>query len=145
MKPFRLLALLAILPGMAVAQTTPVPYTLPNITTPEGYPRTPTLDFTLNPGTTPVDGSGTVTAGTVSQQIFAANPKRLFLSVQNPITATETLFVNVGANASTTGGSYEIAPGGTLSWTGSATPTSTVTVTAATTAHRFIAKQGAPL
>lgn len=89
------------------------------------------------------DGSGTVTTGGTSQQVFAANTARLFLSCQNPVTATETLFVNIGAAASTTGGSFEIAPGAYREFTGAGLiPSGTINITAATSGHRFVCKQG---
>lgn len=90
-----------------------------------------------------VDASGTVTAGAASQQVMAAKSSRTYLMCQNPITATETLFVNFDAAASTTAGSLELAPGGSVSFHGqSFVPTGAVNVTAATTGHRFVCKQG---
>lgn len=90
----------------------------------------------------PTDGSGTLTAGGTSQQVFAANAARIYLNCQNPVAASETLFINVGATASTTGGSFELGPGGTFSPPPGVTFTGTVSVNAATTGHRFICKQG---
>lgn len=88
------------------------------------------------------DGSGTLTAGGTSQQVFPVDASRTYLMCQNPITATETLFINFGATASTTAGSIELAAGGTISFHGSAVPTTTVNVNAATTGHRFVCKAG---
>lgn len=90
-----------------------------------------------------VDASGTVTSGGTSQQVMPANLSRTYLMCQNPITATETLFVSVDTAASTSAGSIELAPGGTVTWTvGGFIPTGAVFVTAATTAHRFVCKRG---
>lgn len=90
-----------------------------------------------------VDASGTVTTGGTSQQVMPAKTSRTYLMCQNPITATETLFVNLDGAASTTAGSIELAAGGTMSFHGSSfIPTGPVTVTAATTGHRFVCKQG---
>lgn len=88
------------------------------------------------------DGSGTVTTGGTSQQVFAANTTRSYLMCQNPISATEALFVNIGAAASTTAGSIELAPGASISFQQQFIPTGTVNVTAVTTAHRYVCKQG---
>ncbi len=89
-----------------------------------------------------VDGSGTVTTGGTSQQVFAANPARSYLFCQNPIAASEPLMINIGAAASTTAASYELAAGGTMTFQVPFVPTGVVNITAATTAHRFICKQG---
>jgi len=87
------------------------------------------------------DGSGTVATGGTSQQIFASNTSRQFLMVINPPTATELLYVNTGAAASTTAGSsYPIPIGGNLTFDSGFVPTGTVNVTAVTTGHAFIAK-----
>lgn len=97
---------------------------------------------------TVTDGSGTITTGGSSQQVFPVAIPRQYLFCQNPITATETLFVNVGAPASVTSGSYELAAGGSLTFSGGPTnsqpfvPVGVVTVAAATAGHRFICKQG---
>lgn len=88
------------------------------------------------------DGSGTLTTAATSQQVFAANATRAYLMIQNPITATETLFVNIGTAASTTGGSIELAPGGSLTFHNNFIPTGIVYVTAATAGHRWLAKSG---
>ncbi len=86
------------------------------------------------------DGSGTLTTGGASQQVFPANPGRYYLMCQNPITATETLFVNFDATASTSGGSYELAAGGSITFDSNFIPAGAVNVNAATTGHRFICK-----
>lgn len=90
------------------------------------------------------DGSGTITTANTSQQVFAAKADRGYLFCQNPTTATESLFVNYGASASTSAGSIELSPGGVSQFLGLAVPTTNVTVTAATAGHRFVCKQGGP-
>lgn len=88
-----------------------------------------------------IDGSGTVTAGGTSQQVFAINTNRSYLMCQNPTTATETLFFNLSAAASTTAGSLELAPGGSVTFGPGVAPNAAVFVTAVTTGHRFVCKQ----
>ncbi len=107
-------------------------------------PVTPTnpLPTTAYNGGTLTNRSGTITAGGTSQQIAPANASRKYLFIQNPITATETLFVNFGSPAAS-GTSYEIAAGGSLSLgVGSFVPTDAVNIVAATTGHVFVAKEG---
>jgi hypothetical protein len=89
-----------------------------------------------------IDGSGTVAAAAASQTVFAANPYRAFLTCQNPISATEPLFVNFNAAASTTGGSVELAAGGSVTFADAFIPNGEVNVTAVTAGHRFMCKQG---
>jgi hypothetical protein len=88
------------------------------------------------------DGSGTVTTGGTSQQVFASLTTRSYLMCQNPTSATETLFVNIGVAASTAGGSIELAPGSSITFSNNFIPTGTVNLTAATAAHRYLCKQG---
>jgi len=90
------------------------------------------------------DGSGTIAVGGVSQTVFPQNVNRAYLECQNPIAATEPLLINIGSTASIAGGSFEIAPGGSVRFSigNTPVPTAIVTVTAATTGHRFICKQG---
>lgn len=88
------------------------------------------------------DGSGTVTTGGTSQQVFGVNADRAWLFCENPVAATETLDVNIGNSASTTAGSIELAPGGVMQFLGAAVPTGVINVTAATSGHRYVCKQG---
>ena len=89
-----------------------------------------------------IDGSGTITTGGTSQVVFPARPARAYLSCQNPITATETLFVNAPGDAGLTNGSWELAAGGSITFHTGFIPTGPVSVLGATTGHRFICKQG---
>ena len=87
------------------------------------------------------DDSGTITVGGTSQQVMAANASRKGLMIQNPSTATESLFVNFGAAATTTGNSVELLPGGTFWEDAGMVSTETVNVVAATGGHAFMAKE----
>lgn len=99
--------------------------------------------------TTPVvvgvltDRSGTVTTGGTSQVLAPANPGRRYLTIENPTTASEALYVNFTSAASTSvAGSISLAPGGSLTMS-AATYVSqeVITVTAATATHAFTAKE----
>lgn len=89
-----------------------------------------------------VDRSGTVTAANTSQLAVPASASRTYLACQNPITSTATLFVNIDAAASTAGGSFELAPGGSITWAADFVPTGAVNVTSGTTGQRYICKAG---
>lgn len=89
-----------------------------------------------------IDGSSTITTGGVAQAVFSGRQGRTFLFCQNPIGASETLFVNAPTVAGATNGSFELAAGGSLTFNGTFTPQGPVSVYAATTAHRFICKEG---
>lgn len=93
------------------------------------------------------DGSGAVTTGGTSQQVFAADSSRAYLFVQNPSATTsgvaaESCFVNIGAAASSAGASYELANLGTLVFENLAIPTQAINITCPTTGHKFVAKSG---
>lgn len=101
----------------------------------------PTLAYAQAPV---LNGSGSVTTGGTSQIVFPANANRVFLRCQNP-TATlsgvtaESLFVNYDVAASTTAAtSEEIVNGGSTNFSGDFVPKGTVSVTAATTGHKFM-------
>jgi len=138
---FRHLLALAALVCATAAQAQTVPYTFPNVVNPDGVQRGSQPVFPLNLTTPIADGSGTVTTAGTSQQVFAANNARLLLICQNPIGAPGPLYVNLGAAASATGSSIELAAGGTMTLVGVGTPTSSVTVTSGTAGHRFVCKQ----
>lgn len=94
------------------------------------------------PAAAQFDGSGTVTTGGTPQQVFDARPGRVYLFCQNPVGATGTLFVNAPGVAGATNGSYELAPGGTVTFSGSFVPQGPVSVMHASAGARFICKQG---
>lgn len=90
------------------------------------------------------DRSSIVITGGSSQQLAAESFIRRYLLVQNPSDQNESLFINFGAAASATAyNSIELLPGGSYERAGpSFMPTGAVNVTAATTNHPFIAKEG---
>jgi hypothetical protein len=97
---------------------------------------------TCVPAAAQIDGSGTVTTGGQSQVVFQARDVRQYVSCQNPLSATETLYMNAPTAAGPTG-SWELAPGGSQTFMApSFVPYGAISVYAATTGHRFICKQG---
>ena len=93
------------------------------------------------------DASGSITTGGTAQTALAANPTRRFLRIENPPSATESLFVRYGGTASvnsSTPDSTELAPGASDEyWSvgGSGyVPGGLVSVIAATTGHKFVLK-----
>lgn len=89
------------------------------------------------------DFSGTVAAGGTSQQVLGVNEARKYLLIQNPGNATEALYVNFDTAASTTAkNSIELSAGGSISFSENFVPINAVNVTAATSAHAFICKEG---
>lgn len=91
-------------------------------------------------GVTTTSAAGTVTTGGTFQSVLASNTSRKGCVIQNPVAATETLFVFFGANGSaTTGSSFGLAPGAAISCTAGLTIlTDNVSVTATTTSHAFV-------
>ena len=98
------------------------------------------------PAMAQIDYSGTITTAATGQTAIPAAPSssaRSYVFCQNPITATETLDVNVPTVAGAANGSFELAPGGTIMFgNGGFVPLGAVSVYAATAAHRFICKAG---
>jgi len=91
---------------------------------------------TIQPlGVISTDASGTVTTGGAYQTIQAATATRHGCTVQNPLTATETLNVRVGTTTA-----FFLAPGSAFNCeVGGIVVTDAIAVTAATTAHAFAA------
>lgn len=90
--------------------------------------------------TTTVQGL-TVTTGGTFQSVLAASATRNGCLVQNPVAATETLFVYFGANGgATTAKSIALAAGSAVSCQvgASGVATDNISVTATTTGHAFI-------
>lgn len=93
------------------------------------------------------DGSGSVTTGGTSQVVFGTSSTRSFLRCQNPSVAlsgvaAESLFINYTTAASTTAvNSEELVNGASVTFDGTAIPTSAINITAATTGHKFVCKQ----
>lgn len=89
------------------------------------------------------DRSTTITAGGTAQTLMAANTSRKDCLIQNPTSESELLYVNVGATAATTGNSVELLPGMSFNCAGNGgVPTALISVVAATTSHKIIAKEG---
>jgi hypothetical protein len=87
--------------------------------------------------------SGSIAVGGTSQIAANGDNSRVWLVVQNPINATEPLFVDFGPNhlASSTL-STQLAPGGSVSFFGGVVPIQQVNVNAATSGHTFICETG---
>jgi len=86
------------------------------------------------------DGSGSLAAGSVSQQIFAANANRKYLTVQN-ISAID-LYVNIGAAATIDSNSVKLLPNGSVTFETNFIPTSNVTIIGTALGAKFVAKEG---
>jgi len=86
------------------------------------------------------DGSGSLAAGSVSQQIFAANATRKYLTVQN--ISSIDLYVNIGAVATIDSNSIKLLPNGSVTFENNFIPTSNVTIIGSTLGAKFIAKEG---
>lgn len=85
------------------------------------------------------DYSGSITTGGTSQTLAAASNGRVRIAILNPSTETENLCVNLTSAASCTpGSSWIIQPGQSVV----IDSTEAVTVVAATTGHKWIAKAG---
>jgi hypothetical protein len=93
---------------------------------------------------TVVNRGGTITAGGTAQTLAPANAARLGLVIQNPVEATENLYIAV-AGAATVGGAgnfADLAPGGSCSLSVDDVIIQTgVSVNAATTGHLWIATE----
>lgn len=85
------------------------------------------------------DGSGTITTGGTSQQIFAANSTRNYLFVQNLSSADE--YINFGSAATTGAGSIKLISGASFVMESNTITNQTVNIIGATTGQSFTAKQ----
>ena len=82
------------------------------------------------------DASGTVTFGDTFQALFGDGTEARHRSVQNPVDATETLFVKIGTTV------YEISPGNLFERNASDfMPTDDWQIKAITAGHAFIAAE----
>lgn len=94
------------------------------------------------PGGGLVDGSSTLAAGGVSQQVFAANRGRQYLIVQNQ--SAGNVWVNFGVAAVEGPPSIKILPDASLQLSSAGTgvvPTATVNIRGATLGQAFTAKE----
>jgi hypothetical protein len=96
------------------------------------------------------DRSGAITAGGTAQQLAAANPTRKYLLIVNPIDAAgqgiataEALYIDFTATAVIGSPSLRLDPGATFVMESGFTTTETISVKAATTAHKWTAKESA--
>lgn len=87
------------------------------------------------------DYSGTITVGGASQAAIPANGNRKGYFIQNPISATEPLYVNFTDPASSGGDSIELLSGQLLSSDSLVLSLEQINVVAATGAHSYIAKE----
>lgn len=90
------------------------------------------------------DGSGAIATGGTSQQVLPYNPNRKYLLIENPVSATETLYCNF-TNAAATSGSASIsinAGGSYERSTPNFVPKDAINCTAATAGHTFTVKEG---
>lgn len=89
-----------------------------------------------------IDGSGSITTGGTSQQVFAANQGRQYLLIQN--ISAETMWVNFGTAAVQDKPSIKIAADAALEYSLEGTgviPTATINIISATTGSKFVAKE----
>jgi hypothetical protein len=85
------------------------------------------------------DGSGSITTGGTSQQIFAANATRQYLFIEN--LSSGNLYVNFGSAATQGSGSIMIVPNGSFVMENGTVSNQTVNIIGATSAQAFTAKQ----
>lgn len=85
------------------------------------------------------DGSGTITTGGASQQIFAANSTRKYFIFEN--VSAENLWIDFGTAAVANQPSFKVVPNGQFVMEDFFVSTQTVNVIGATTGLAFTAKQ----
>lgn len=88
------------------------------------------------------DRSGSVTTGGTAQNAAAALTTRKYLYLENPYTATETLWFSTTATAVADSPSIALQPGDTWENPPHFCPTGAVSVIAATTGHKWTAREG---
>lgn len=88
-------------------------------------------------GVTTTDKAGTLTSGGTAQTAIALNTSRKGWCIQNPVSATEDLFVRVNGTASATTG-VDLSPGFQACNLPSLIDTAAVSVFAATTSHTWL-------
>jgi len=103
-------------------------------------PVTGTISSTPSSGTL-TDRSGTITAGGTAQTLAASNSSRKYLLIENQDSA-ESLWINFTTAAVTSQPSIELQPGATFVMDSAFVSTELVSVIAATTGHKFAAKEG---
>lgn len=83
------------------------------------------------------DKSLSITAGANAQVLAAANSSRKSILVQNPTSEIESIYLNPTGTATAGGDSIELAPGGIATFV----TTQAISVLAATTGHKVVAKE----
>lgn len=94
------------------------------------------------PGGALTDGSGTITAGGTSQEVFEQKPDRQYLLIQN--VGDDDLWVNFDIDAVESQPSILLASGAALEFSAAGTgivPTASVNIIGATTDQPFTAKE----
>lgn len=88
------------------------------------------------------DGSGTITTGGTSQQVFASNEARRYLYVQNnAASGGDTLYVNFGVDAVQGEPSIQLTPGSAFVLEAEFISTEAVNIIGPTTGDSFTAKE----
>lgn len=90
------------------------------------------------------DYGGAISVGGASQQVLPYNTNRKYLLIENPVNATEALYCNFGAAASTTGStSFSLNAGGSYERSIPAfVPRDAINCTATTAGHAYVLKEG---
>ena len=96
----------------------------------------PLLVTSTNASSTTTYVNTTIAVGGTAQSLVGANSSRKRLFVQNPSTATESLFLRFGGTATTTYTSLELLPGAAFDSSGGPCPSDAISVNAATTGHQ---------
>lgn len=89
---------------------------------------------------TTTDKAGTLTSGGAAQTAIASNASRKGWCIQNPVSATEDLFVRVNGTASATTG-VDLSPGFQACNLPGLIDTAAVSVFAATTSHTWLGSE----
>jgi len=109
-----------------------------NVPTVSGTPAVPVQSSPVQGTLT--DGSGTITTANTSQQVFAANPNRRYLLLQNISSAD--LWFNFTTAATTAQPSLQLPSGASFVMEGSFVSTEAVNIIGGTAGQAFVAKQG---
>lgn len=145
MKKFLLCAAIAIFSGLTSAAT--VMQCDPNETGSSAYPNV-VCDSTGKLITTTVSqgnsgalvlGSGTITTGGTSQQVFASNTSRKYLFIQNTSSTNEYIGFNVAASTTT---GILLLPNSSFSMENGYISTQIINILGATTGQTFVAYYG---
>ena len=85
------------------------------------------------------DASGTITTANTAQQVLAAVTARKYLLFYN-VSTTDTLWINLGATATTGAGSIPISPLGGFVWESEFIPSDSLSVIGPTAGDAFTCK-----